>query len=111
MGALEPDMSTGAAKEVGIVIDAVADTQENANSVCSTARAMMLHYGYPGRVATAGNLAFPFSPSDFKVGAVYEFSAYCLLENEHPEQLFRPLVYEIRNGVPDRTDELCLSRM
>lgn len=111
MGDLEPDKSVDGAKEVGIVIDVVADTQENADTVCSTARAMMLHYGYPNRVATAGNLAFPFSPSDFHVGAVYNFSAYCLLENRHFEELFKPVVYDIVRGIPGNNEPLTLSRM
>jgi hypothetical protein len=42
-------------------------------------RSTLLHQGYPGRIATAGNLAFPFSPSDLKMGPVYEFSLYHLL--------------------------------
>ena len=56
-----------------------AETQEQANTVCSLTRSTLLHYGYPGRVATAGNLAFPFSPSDVQAGTVYEFSLYHLM--------------------------------
>ncbi|MCQ2401657.1 MAG: DUF1446 domain-containing protein [Lachnospiraceae bacterium] len=112
MGALEPEPGViSGTKEVGIVIDVVADTQEHADTVCGAARAMMLHYGYPGRVATAGNLAFPFSPSDAHMGAVYNFSAYCLLENEHPEDLFKCTVYEIIDGEPENTEPARLSRM
>jgi hypothetical protein len=44
----------------------------------------MLHYGYPGRVATAGNLAFPYSPSDFKAGEVFEFSLHHVIEVDDP---------------------------
>ena len=58
MGKLEPQ-KTSENYELGIIIEAVADTQEIANTICSFARSTMLHYGYPGRVATAGNLAFP----------------------------------------------------
>jgi hypothetical protein len=42
-------------------------------------RSTLLHYGYPGRIYTAGNLAFPFSPSDMKMGEVFEFSVYHLM--------------------------------
>lgn len=84
--------------EVGIVIDAVADSQEHASAVCSVARSTMLHYGYEGRIATAGNLAFPFSPSDVKVGAVYTFSLYHLLETEDPASLFPRTEYEFKEG-------------
>ena len=44
-----------------------------------------MHYGYPGRISTAGNLAFPFSPSDMHGGEVYEFSIYHLMELDRPE--------------------------
>ena len=97
MGALEPTPFVDG-HEVGIVIDAVADTQEHANAVCAVARSTMLHYGYEGRIATAGNLAFPFSPSDMKVGAVYTFSLYHLLETEDPASLFRRVEISFQEG-------------
>ncbi len=78
MGALEPEKKTRA-YELGIVIEAVAPTQEGADSLCSLTRSTLLHYGYPGRISTAGNLAFPFSPSDVRMGPVFEFSVYHLM--------------------------------
>ena len=51
--------------ELCIIIEAVAKTQEESNTICSSARSTLLHYGYEGTKITAGNLAFPFSPSDF----------------------------------------------
>ncbi len=96
MGALEPHPAA-AGHELGIVIEAVAGDQDSANAVCSLARSTMLHYGYPGRIATAGNLAFPYSPSDFKAGAVYAFSVYHLLEVDDPLELF-PIRHETLGG-------------
>lgn len=87
MGRLEPGGNPDA-HEIGIVIDVVADTPEQSAAVCSVARSTLLHYGYPGRIATAGNLAFPFSPSDIKVGPIYVFSVYALLRSEDPLSLF-----------------------
>jgi len=89
MGDLEP-VKTISSHELCVIIDAVGPTQEIANTVCSFARSTMLHYGYPGRIATAGNLAFPYSPSDFKAGAVYNFSLYHLLAVDEPLQWFKP---------------------
>ncbi|MCL1795410.1 MAG: DUF1446 domain-containing protein [Clostridia bacterium] len=86
MGALEPDPATH--HELGIVIEAVADTQPQADTICAFARSTMLHYGYEGRRATAGNLAFPYSPSDFHAGAVYAFSLYHLITVGDPCALF-----------------------
>jgi len=95
MGALEPQRLHPLSHEFGIIIEAVAESQELANTVCSTARSTMLHYGYEGRRATAGNLAFPYSPSDFKAGEVYAFSVYHLLQAEDPTSLFPIEYYEL----------------
>ena len=92
MGDLEPEKDA-AAHELGIIIEAVAPTQEMANTVCGFARSTMLHFGFPGRLATAGNLAFPYSPSDFKAGEVYRFAVHHLLKVQDPCELF-PLSWE-----------------
>ncbi len=84
---LEPAASAPPA-ELAIIIEAVAPTQNDANTICGFARSTMLHYGYEGRISTAGNLAFPFSPSDFKAGEVYEFSLYPLMEVDDPCRYF-----------------------
>lgn len=82
--------------ELLIIIEAVADTQEQANTICGFARSTMLHFGYEGRISTAGNLAFPFSPSDCKMGEVYEFNIYHLMKVDSPTTLF-PVRYEVFN--------------
>jgi len=92
MADLEPTPSTATSHELGIIIEATAPTQADADTICAFARSTMLHYGYEGRRATAGNLAFPYSPSDLHAGAVYEFSVYHLLHTESPEGLF-PVEY------------------
>lgn len=87
MGDLEPTPNPG--HELGIIIEAVADTQDTANTICGFARSTLLHYGYPGRKSTAGNLAFPYSPSDFPAGEVYEFCVHHLMELDDPRELFK----------------------
>ena len=87
-----PNADTRKAHELAIIIDAVAPTQEQADTICGFARSTMLHMGYEGRISTAGNLAFPFSPSDAHMGAVYEFSIYHLMEVKDPAALF-PVKY------------------
>jgi len=94
MGSFEPNpIVTG--HELGIVIEAVAANQELADTICSFARSTMLHYGYAGRIATAGNLAFPYSPSDFHGGAVYVFSIYHLMEISDPCVIFPMVLKEV----------------
>jgi len=90
--------SENSALELAIIIDAVAPTQEKANTICSFARSTLLHYGYPGRVSTAGNLAFPFSPSDIKMGDVYEFSIYHLIETDDPCKYFPIHILNFKEG-------------
>lgn len=65
--------------EIGVMFEVLAKDQELANSICANVRSTFLHYGYEGRKSTAGNLAFPFAPSDIEYGPVYEFSIYHLM--------------------------------
>jgi len=83
MGELEPCCDQ-LPHEVGLVIEVVARTQSLADTLCSFARSTLLHFGYPGRQSTAGNLAFPYSPSDISHGVVYEFSVYHLMTVDDP---------------------------
>jgi hypothetical protein len=92
MGPLEPTPNPG--HEIGLVIDVVAQTPQLAETVCAMARSLTLHWAYPGRIATAGNLAFPFSPADLPAGPVYEFNIYHLMEIDDPAALF-PFTSEI----------------
>ena len=81
--------------EIGVIIEAIANTQQLADAICATARSTFLHYGYKGRKSTAGNLAFPFAPSDVSFGAVYEFSVYHLMEVSDGMEMFDIEYYEV----------------
>ncbi|HPS54791.1 MAG TPA: hypothetical protein PLP05_04260, partial [Sedimentisphaerales bacterium] len=81
--------------EVGVLIDAIAPTQKLADTVISLARSTALHQSFDGRKSTAGNFAFPFSPSDLSAGEVYEFSIYHLMETRKDECLFQLKMEEI----------------
>lgn len=78
--------------DLGLLIEAIAPSQELADSILSLARSTALHQAFEGRKTTAGNLAFPFSPSDLQGGAVYEFSLYHLLEIDKEQTIF-PVKY------------------
>lgn len=94
LGDLEPERKPG--HELGIVFEVVAKTQELANAICSSVRSTFLHYGYEGRKSTAGNLAFPFAPSDVPFGAVYEFSVYHLMEVADGLEMFQIEYIEVQ---------------
>ncbi|MBW1983533.1 MAG: acyclic terpene utilization AtuA family protein [Deltaproteobacteria bacterium] len=93
MGVLETNMTIP--HEVGILIEAVAKEEMNASSICMFVHALLLHYGFPGRKSTAGNLAFPFSPQDIPVGPVYRFNIYHLMEVDDPLAHFPIQIVEI----------------
>jgi hypothetical protein len=50
-------------RELGIIIETTAQTKEAAVLLASVLTHYLIHYGYPGRKATAGNLAYPMSPN------------------------------------------------
>ena len=76
------------AHELGFVVEAIADDQEIANAVVGIARTNMLHTDFPGRLCREGNMAFPFSPSDIEVGAMYRFSVFHTVAPDHPLEMF-----------------------
>ncbi len=93
MGALEPTPASEPL-ELGVVMEVVARTQEIADTVGALLRSATLHIGYTDRIATAGNLAFPYSPAEFPAPPAYEFRVYHLLEVDDPLELF-PIRYEV----------------
>lgn len=79
--------------EVFIMGECIAPTRERASEVVRTCKQYLLHYGYPGRLATAGNLAFPFTPPEVSLGPAYRFNVYHLLHTPDPDALF-PMTVE-----------------
>ncbi|QSH41654.1 acyclic terpene utilization AtuA family protein [Lentisphaerota bacterium] len=90
----ELETETMHSDEVCVLIETLAANQKDADAICSIVRSTLLHYGYPGRIATAGNMAFPFSPSDISAGDVYKFSIYHLLEIDEND-IFKTEIHEL----------------
>ncbi len=82
-----------ASEEVLVLGEVIAPTPERAAEVMRTTKQYLLHHGYPGRLATAGNLAFPFTPPEVSVGSAYRFNIYHLMRVAYPDALF-PLEIE-----------------
>lgn len=76
------------AKELGLIIDVVAPTADEAHAICHNISGSLLHHHYDGMKNTSGNLAFPYSPSDLHAGDVYEFSVYHLMKVTSPLEVF-----------------------
>jgi hypothetical protein len=105
MGALEPERAR-VPHEVGLMIEVIAETQDLANAVCMFVRGTVQHAYYPGIVATAGNLAYPFSPFTVPCGPVYQFHMDHLLPLTDPCECFPVEVEEIGRVVTGVTASL-----
>ncbi|HTC07298.1 MAG TPA: acyclic terpene utilization AtuA family protein [Acetobacteraceae bacterium] len=79
--------------EAFIMGECIAPTRERAAEVVRTTKQYLLHHGYPGRLSTAGNLAFPFTPPEVSLGPAYRFSVYHLMHVADPDGFF-PLEIE-----------------
>ncbi len=81
--------------EVFIMGECIAPTRERASEVVRTCKQYLLHFGYPGRLSTAGNLAFPFTPPEVSLGPAYRFSVYHLLSVDDVDGLFPVAVEDV----------------
>jgi hypothetical protein len=86
MGGREPNAFEG--HEVGMVLEAVARTQERAHTLTSIGQNLVFHAPVQGWSGQVSNLAFPYSPSVLDAGAVYRFSMNHIIELADPRAPF-----------------------
>jgi hypothetical protein len=82
-------------EEVGVLVECIAETDEEAHAVVASAKQYLLHATYPDRISTAGNLAFPFTPPEIAAGDAYRFSLYHVMEVDELEPLFPVHIHSI----------------
>jgi len=82
MKSMEPIPVPG--HEVGLMIDVVADDQENAAAVTDLMLMTIFSYGSPKLKSSSGNIAPTYSPWTWNVGPAYEFSLYHLFPSPDP---------------------------
>jgi hypothetical protein len=88
MGALEPrDEIEG--HEVGLVVEAIGRTAEEARAVLNVAWHTGLHHPVPEWQGLISNWAFPYSPPELDAGPVYRFCVNHLMELDDPLEAFR----------------------
>jgi len=78
--------------EIGLMLDVIAQSEQQALTVLAKARYISMHTEFEGRLCTAGNVAMPFSPSDISVGPAYRFSVWHAMELDDPLEIF-PIEY------------------
>jgi hypothetical protein len=76
------------AEEVFFLVECIAGTADLAKAVAGVTKQYLLHHGFPGRLSTGGNIAFPFTPPELAGGSAYRFSIYHLMEVDDPASLF-----------------------
>jgi len=79
--------------EIFIMAECLAPTAERAAEVARTTKQYLFHHGFPGRLSTGGNLAFPFTPPEVSIGTAYRFNIYLLMRVHNLDALF-PLEVE-----------------
>jgi hypothetical protein len=75
-------------REAFVLGECIAPTPERAEEVIRTTKQYLLHHGYAGRLCTAGNLAFPFTPPELIVGEAYRFNVFHLMDVDDMSGMF-----------------------
>ncbi len=86
--------------EVFILGQCIAPTMDRAEEVIRTTKQYLLHHGFEGRLSTAGNLAFPFTPPEVAVGPAYRFNVFHLMEVQDFPALFPVVTERFAVGAP-----------
>jgi hypothetical protein len=90
-----PEAPATPPREIFVMAEVIADTSERAMTVAKSTKQYLLHHGFPGRLSTSGNLAFPFTPPDMVAGTAYRFSAYHVMAVDDLAPLFPVTVEKV----------------
>jgi len=82
-------------QEVFIMCECIADTAEEARAVATVTKQYLLHHGFPGRLSTGGNIAFPFTPPEVMASTAYRFNCYHVMDVDALEPLFPVTLEEL----------------
>ena len=93
MGTLEPDRTIH--KEVGIVFEVTASTQQLSTTVAELSRQPLLHYPIAEWSGATTNLACLHNPAHIERGAVYQFNLNHVVLPHSPQEMFRTKFVEI----------------
>jgi hypothetical protein len=75
-------------EEVGVIVECIGADEDEARAVAATCKQYLLHAPFPGRISTAGNLGFPFTPPELTAGDAYRFSVYHIMDVDDLAPLF-----------------------
>jgi len=66
--------------ELFFLLECIAGDADTAKAIIGVAKQNLLHFGFPGRLSTGGNIAFPFTPPELPAGTAYRYSIYHVAE-------------------------------
>jgi hypothetical protein len=98
LGLSEPP-GAGPPREVGIVIDVVAESQQLAHDAAEDLALKIAFSRYSGRTTTAGNVAYLFSPNVIDVGQAFDTGIYHELPLADPLEAFSIEMRRVGAGV------------
>lgn len=81
--------------EAGLVLEFIAPGADLARTAAAVYKQNLLHHGYPGRISTAGNLAFAFTPSELDAHDAWRFALYHVMADAPLDAIFRIASHEI----------------
>ena len=81
--------------EVFLLGECIATSMDRSMEVIATTKQYLLHHGFDGRLSTAGNLAFPFTPPELAAGPVYRFNVFHLMQTDNLASLFPVSVQDL----------------
>lgn len=71
-----------------LLLEVVADHAATALLAAKAVRQALLHFGFPGRLCTGGNLAFPLTPPEFLAGDAYRWCLHHVMQVDALAPLF-----------------------
>ncbi|MFV0297341.1 MAG: acyclic terpene utilization AtuA family protein [Hyphomicrobiaceae bacterium] len=95
LGVVSGQPVTQKPEEVGVMVECIGEDEDEARAVAATAKQYLLHAPFPGRISTAGNLGFPFTPPELTAGDAYRFSVYHIMQVDELAPLFPVATEEI----------------
>ena len=87
-----------ATHEAGLVLEFIAPDAALARTAAAVYKQNLLHHGDPGRVSTAGNLAFAFTPSAIDAQDALRFALYHVMADAPLDDIFHVEAHDIAPG-------------
>jgi hypothetical protein len=78
-----------------LLLEVVAHQAATALLAAKAVRQALLHFGFPGRLCTGGNLAFPLTPPEFAAGDAWRWCVHHVMQVDALAPLFPVAVEEI----------------